>query len=147
MLGIKIATKIIAPFVKVKIDKTDSTCFDFNNDTLIIGYDFNDDEYGFMRHLREVHGCKFANFFTHRFWAILHELGHYFTGEGIEDEKETLEVRALCILIGDDIVKTNKGVQDMYFNLPSEFAATEWAINFIKTHKWLSIFLNRVAQF
>ena len=131
MLGIKIATKIIAPFVKVKIDKTDSTCFDFNNDTLIVGYDFNDDEYGFMRHLREVHGCKFANLFTHRFWAILHELGHYFTGDGIEDEKETLEVRAFC----------------MYFNLPSEFAATEWAINFIKTHKWLSIFLNRVAQF
>ncbi len=27
-----------------------------------------------------------------------------------------------------------KGIEDTYYDLPTEFAATEWAINFIKKH-------------
>ncbi len=147
MFGFKRVVKILAPNVKVKIDTTDSTSFDFAHNKIIIGYDFNDDEFGFNYHLKTAHKCKFADKISNELWTILHELGHYYTNSGIEDEDQAQFVRAICAMLGDDIVKGNREVHAMYYNLPSEWASTEWAIDFVRKNKWKVVFLNFLAKF
>ena len=147
MFGIKMIVKLLAPKVRVKIDTTDSTCFDFEHRNLIVGYDFDEDNYGFTYHLKNTHKCRYAYKISHRLWAVLHELGHYYTEQGIEDSEQYQQVRAICMLVGDEVVRKDRKVQAMYFNLPSEWAATEWAINWVKTHKWQAVFFNFLAKF
>jgi hypothetical protein len=147
MFGFKRVVKILAPNVKVNVDTTDSTSFDFAHNKIIIGYDFNDDEFGFNYHLKTAHKCKFADKISNELWTILHELGHYYANAGIEDEEQAQFVRSICAILGDDIVKGNREVQAMYYNLPSEWTATEWAIDFVRKNKWKVVFLNFLAKF
>lgn len=98
-----------------------------------INIDLTDNEdFGFMRHLKETHKYKNADKISIIVWSILHEIGHYETEDEIEWEDDFND-RAVLALTGEN-VKYNTKVQDMYFNLPSEFAATEWAIDWVKNN-------------
>lgn len=61
-------------------------------------------------------------------WSFLHELGHNQTEDDFEDE-EWAEYT-------DKVHNLKAGKDDLYyFNLPQEKAATEWAGNYMRTHK------------
>lgn len=108
--------------------------WNFATGTNTVNVAINDTEdCGFIRHLTEIHKCKFANKFSLTLWSILHEIGHYET-EDFVDFDEEMDDRIMLYLT-EDTVKTNKKIQDKYFNLPSEWEATEWAIWWI-TENW-----------
>lgn len=144
MLAIKLITKIIAPELKAKKDLTQPTCFDFQQDTIFIGRDFNRDRFGFMEHLNRRHGCKWCSQFSYRFWALLHEIGHYETDHYAEETEEDFASRAVCAIVDVNIVIKNKQMAETYFNLPLEWEATEWAIDWVRKHPLLARIFNQL---
>lgn len=102
----------------------------YDNEKEAINVDLTDfDDMGFMRHLREVHKCDFVDDYPLALWSILHEIGHYYTLDDVEEDDEDDRI-ALTLTTSE--IANNKKVQDRYFNMPSEWAATEWAIQFVK---------------
>jgi hypothetical protein len=94
------------------------------------------EDYGFMRHLHEVHGFKLSDtLISPMMWTILHEVGHFATIDEIppQDYDEAISTKTLLTLYGEEI-KTNPTLQDRYFNTATEWEATEWAIEWVKSH-------------
>ena len=132
--------KAIEKFIK-EIDEELNVSFikgigsSFEAETNTVNIDFSEtEEYGFLRHLKEVHKCKFAYDYPLILWAILHEIGHYETEwELLEDDDDT-EIRN-WLSFTDKSFANDIVIQDMYFNLNAEWYATEWAIEWIKNNK------------
>lgn len=94
------------------------------------------EDYGFMRHLHEVHGFKLSDtLISPMMWTILHEIGHFATIYDIppQDYDEAISTKMLLTLYGEEI-KTDTTLQDKYFNTITEWEATEWAIKWVKSH-------------
>lgn len=154
MLGLRLAAKLIQPRIKTKVSQDEGSNFDHSSDTLTIGTDLFED-YGFMAHLENVHRCDFAREYDIRLWTILHEIGHYETDEVLDDDDEEnledyLMVGFLQLFedgrtyVKDDLLDMEN---QMYFNLPREWAATEWAIEWILLNPRKAKFFNWLAKF
>lgn len=141
MLGLMLAAKLIQPRVRVRISKDEGSNFDHSNDTLTIGTDLEED-YGFMSHLEEIHRCNFAREYNQRLWTILHEIGHYEMDEVEDEETDNGMLYATMVSFVDE-----NYANQMYFNLPREWTATEWAIEWILLNPHKAKFLNWLAQF
>lgn len=124
--------KSIDEELNVSFIEKDGWNFETTSNTVNVAISDTED-CGFFRHLKEEHKCEFANEFSLTLWSILHEIGHYET-EDFVDFDEELDDRVMLYLT-DDVVKTNKKIQNKYYNLPSEWEATEWAIEWI-TENW-----------
>ena len=116
--------------VKVRFNEYNGFHYDFgehyvNVDLMDIASD------GFIEHLKENHRCKFAYAYSTITWFILHEIGHKATEFEVNWYKDFTE-RFYIALIKNE----NESTQ-AYFNLPSEYKATEWAIWFANTHREL----------
>lgn len=122
--------KCVCPSLKVKFIEEGQTAYDWTEECIYVNITEACDEFGFLRHLREVHQCKEMKEFSLWTWVILHEIGHHFTLDMCEEDE--MEMRAICAIINTD--KLTPEISDMYFNLESEWEATEWAINFVKSH-------------
>lgn len=120
--------KTINPRIKIKY-KENVFAFCFTNNTLY--YNFNLIDMGFLRHMRECHHWEPQ--FGLMIYSLLHELGHYYMQDCI-DENE-METRAYCALLPFEYVMKRPDIQDLYFNLESEFEATEWAIEYSVNHR------------
>lgn len=116
--------------VEVVFDTDEGSYFDGDTDTININLNELNQDYGFMRHLREVHKCNFWDKYSPLLWTILHEVGHYYTLDDYDSEAEEGE-RIILSLVNEKGLQ-NPMVQDRYFNLPSEWGATEWAIHFVE---------------
>lgn len=127
-LLIRLFCFIVCPQVSVEITKNES-CYDHTTETIYINPD-EIDEYGFMRHVREVHDCDFADDISYCVWAILHEIGHYHTLDDCEEDD--LLARSFCMICPNNIE-----TQNLYFGLEAEWEATEWAINYVSDHRTL----------
>ena len=68
-----------------------------------------------------VNRCPLANNFSDITLAILHELGHWATRKEI-DWIEDAEIK-------------REAVSNEYFDIPSEYIATEWAIGWLATYE------------
>lgn len=135
--------KAIVKFVKA-IDEELSVTFIkgvgyyFETNTNTINVDFTEtDDCGFLRHLHEVHNCKFAYAYPLVLWSILHEIGHYETENEVEETESDEELRFWLSLTGEELAH-NTVIQDRYFNLPSEWEATEWAIGWLTDNPTLA---------
>lgn len=126
--------KTINPRIKLKYSNW--FAFDFNSNTLF--YCFDDKDIGFLRHMRECH--LWEPQFGIVLYSLLHELGHYFMQDSVASNEK--EIRAAFSLVPLEVVVNNEKLQDAYYNLESEFEATEWAIEFSRKHKWICKFLN-----
>lgn len=133
MLFIRLLVKMIAPRVHVRASK-DITAFDFTTNTLYYNAQNTADSFGFMRHLREEHHAD-PKLASPGVWAVLHELGHYFTDDFAEDD---LQIRALCAMCDEETARDSKIIQDLYYSIPCEWEATEWAIDWVEAHPRLS---------
>lgn len=116
--------------VKVRFNEYNGFHYDF--DERYVNVDFMDmASDGFIEHLKDFHKCNFANKFSTVTWFILHELGHKATEFEINWYKD-FQSRFYISLMKDDRESTLA-----YFNLLSEYKATEWAIWFANTHREL----------
>ena len=125
------------PRIKLKYDK-DKFAFCFTINTLYYNFDIID--MGFLRHMRECH--KWEPQFSVMLYSLLHELGHYYMQDCI-DENE-METRAYCASLPVECVLKRPDIQDLYFNLESEFEATEWAIQYTIEHNRKCKIFNRL---
>lgn len=89
----------------------------------------DDEDFGFMRHLRESHCCELSCI-SSMIWTILHEVGHFVTIDEISDEdyETSLSIKAYLSVVD---IENDTTLQDEYFNTPTEWKATEWAIEWV----------------
>ena len=135
--------KSIVPKMKVVFTDEESS-FEWSTDTIYLNLNENVD--GFMRHLKKKHLSQYYQdnaAFSMRLslydinktvWQTLHEIGHYFTLDFVEEDEDEQTERAICALIDKDVAENSEAIQDMYFNLEKEWQATEWAIRYTDTH-------------
>lgn len=122
----------ICPEITLIFNNEDDSYYQFIENIISVDPNPKDDD-GFLRHLAKVHKCDFAYDYPLILWTILHEIGHHFTlDDVIEDD---IEARILCAMIPIEVARNNEQVQDIYYNLTSEWVATEWAIDFIATNR------------
>ena len=58
-------------------------------------------------------------------WSFLHEVGHIETIDDLDDDE----------LYFSETQKKNENItNEVYYELPDEFAATEWAANYMRAH-------------
>jgi len=146
MNALSFIVKTIAPRVKVIYELESPTCFDHDIKAVIIGNDFQTDDCGFMRHIVEKHNFADAYNYSMSLWSVLHELGHYFTGDdGYISDEEAVQY-AICAMIPRKHADASPEIQNMYFDIESEYNATEWAINWIVSHPRLARIYNRLVK-
>ena len=142
-LRVWLAGKIVCPRLKFTYHNDSGTYYDNKNKKVTLGLNAWQDECGFLRHLREEHGCKEWNKVNVGVWSLLHEIGHYHTFDYVEDDSFT---RAFCAVIPLDVAKEYSKYQDLYFNMESEFEATEWAIEWLHKNPWRSRLVNLLLR-
>lgn len=128
----KILTELvntICPEVTLIFNHEDDSYYEYVTDIISVDPEPQADD-GFLRHLAEVHKCGFAYDYPLILWTILHEVGHYYTLEDVICDDE-IETRVLCATVPLEVARDNERIRNMYYNLPSEWEATEWAIDFI----------------
>ena len=133
-----IAAKFVEPKVKFSFNKDEDSFYDINENRINLNSCLEENDYGFFRHVREAHEFTDTAAAAPQVWTLLHEVGHVHTW--VEDEEEDLLRVALSVM--DGTKDTN--VQNAYYDLENEWLATEWAINFIKTHKIVVKLLNKI---
>lgn len=118
---------------ELEVAEGDENSFDFEQNLITLDFTPQPD-FGFARHRREVHKCHLK--VDERLWTILHEIGHYMTDDELteEDYKETEVAKLYCSLVPEDVAMNNPSIQNLYFDTPSEWLATEWAIDYVKHH-------------
>jgi hypothetical protein len=130
--------KIVCPSVKFRYTK-DTCSYDYVQE--IVYYNPHENAMGFLRNLKEVHKCPLN--YGLPLWTILHEIGHYHTLDECDDD---LETRALCAIIPLDKAKDCDKLQDLYYGIESEWVATEWAIDYAKSHPFICRLFNLVLR-
>ena len=135
----KLFIKSIAPRIKVNLYSADSTCYCIDSKTIKLNLRDIEKEGGaeggkaFLQHLAQIHKCSFINEFPLEFWTTLHEIGHHFT---VDDFDEEADYNARCAMqkIDPSTYADPMDFAFQYFNLRSEWIATEWAINYVRKH-------------
>lgn len=108
--------------------------------TIFIGDDFENNATYFVDHMVEKHLCApdLVKSLSIPMWSVLHEIGHYFTWDDEEWEKEQI-ARHLIDYVSKgktfmSLESVRKIVQFRHFDLPLEWVATDWAIDYVETH-------------
>lgn len=83
--------------------------------------------------------------------SFLHELGHHYTLDELSED-EVDESLSAKYRISDEYTDGRVDLQEEYYNLPDEAAATNWAIEYIRNNRekideFWSKLLNAIVQF
>ena len=116
------------------VEQADENSFEYAESLIRLNLrDENDG--GFMRHLREVHGYDNEKI-SPMLWTILHEVGHNETEDEYTDKEyaDGLQVKMRLACLPLEWVYADPDLQDAYFNTTEEWLATEWAIDYVKSH-------------
>ena len=86
----------------------------------------------FQNHIKSTYGLDISNEEDYQLFSLLHEIGHHFTMDDMEDEdaENELLMRNLIHCIDDETT-----AQETYFNLPSEILANDWAFDNFNEYK------------
>lgn len=131
--------KVLRSLVRELTDNTlslkegETTELDWATDTIYLNLDGSEPDLGFRRHLCEKHREHNAYTVDELIWSVLHEIGHYMTVDDLCEgwEEEEAPVRAVCAMLSTEQVAASERLQDLYFDLPSEWEATEWAVEIV----------------
>ena len=85
----------------------------------------------FYRHLHDFHKVNDVTIVQKITWTVLHEIGHFFNQDEIMHPTNEDLIARTEIFLAKNI---NRYIQDLYYNISAEWAATEWAIDFIKNN-------------
>ncbi len=129
------ATIVRAIDPELTVDQSDENSYEYAD--MLVRLNLRDDEdFGFMRHLREVHLCVFADDYSPMLWTILHEVGHAQTEDdfGEDEYAEGLNTKMALACVPPAELRKNVVLQDRYFDTVEEWLATEWAIDYVREH-------------
>lgn len=125
----------VCPDLCVEFNREDDAFYDYTEELISIDPNTpNTDDDGFIRHIVEKHHFSQGYNYPMLLWTILHEIGHHETEDLVEDYSAEFEVRTMCAMVSQEVARSNTHLQDMYYDLESEWLATEWAIQFVQTH-------------
>ena len=113
----------------VSIEYADQFYYDYDND--VIGYTYNadDSDRDFVTFFeRELNGLSLNCFL----YSLFHEYGHKMTIDDFTTDKREKYHSTVSALTSSNL--DDAAVNESYFNLDIELAATNWARNFIKKH-------------
>lgn len=136
-----LAGKIVCPKVHFHFEKDGSLCYDYGKDCINLSDEMWKDDIGFLRNLREMHDCEEWNFVGIAVWSLLHEIGHHFTYDFTDDDMET---RVICAMVSKTFARDSAEIQDLYYGIESEYEATEWAIDWVQSHRFLARLINKL---
>lgn len=137
---IRLFVFFINPGIKITVMDIGDTEYNIEEDRIYFSFDDKWD-IGLTRHLKECH--HFYDDYSILTIGLLHEIGHYFTLDTFLlnwEQRYNLETKPLHRIF------QSKRLQDKYYNLPEEFAATEWAIEYIKEHPRRCKLLDKVLR-
>lgn len=125
--------KTYAPTAHFKLD---TECY-YNDEDCVIGYHFDQFCPTFIKHIKEKHHFPQIMQINENLFSLLHEIGHYYTFSCclVTDEEE--EIRTFYCDLPEETPSAlvlNSTFMDIYYDLPLEWEATEWAIQFCKKH-------------
>lgn len=133
----------IAPELRVTFKKGDGSWYDEDEEK--INYDFTDvdpdTDGGFSYHLEHSHKCGEALTIPFSVWTLLHEIGHHFTLEFTHRSELTECIKLMCSTYSREQAQVDPELAKTYFDLPEEWDATEWAINFVRSSPLLTSLL------
>lgn len=129
--------------IKVRFNKY-NTCYSLTDDKLYINV-LDEDDCGFIRHLKNKHYCNYAEDYDILTWAILHEIGHCETQYFVVEDDDS-GYRDLLNRIDYDLLQQNEALQDVYYDLPLEREASEWAISYEYEHQDKIIFYDKIIN-
>ena len=129
-----IAAKCVAPKVKFSFNNDDPSYY--NSDTDSINICVEEDCEDFLAHVRQYHDFHETQLAQPLVWIMLHEIGHHYTL--VEDDEE--DSLRMILKMAFEVEETDRKIA--YYNLPNEWEATEWAINYIKKHRVFVKILN-----
>ena len=111
----------------IKMD--DEFAYNVTNNTLLIATEKNSEVECYLEQFFYEYGAEYVGygFFV---LGILHELGHYFTTPSFDIEELLLCKIKKMLVNGETMYKAACD----YWEVPDEFAANMWAINFINHH-------------
>ena len=115
---------------EVKATKKYQSFADIDEGLVVINMCKDATDKSFIDHIINSHKFSRANEISPLIWTALHEIGHIKTDDFVEDNPEMRATLETLYEFGADINKLNK----MWYELPDEWEATEWAINFVKNH-------------
>jgi len=107
---------------------------------IFIGDDFENGADYFIDHMVEKHLCApdLVKSLSIPMWSVLHEIGHYFTWDDEEWKKEQIARHLIDSVSKKEVLMSfesiRKKTQFHHFNLPLEWVATDWAIDYVETH-------------
>lgn len=121
----KIDNTIIVKFGKcLQCEPTENTIYVNNKTDKIDTITFND-------YVKELNNkCKFNSLLL----GILHEIGHIYTYDELDEEDYNKDVALLSLLFQEKKL-TAKQLNEFYLRLPLESNATKWAIDFAMQNK------------
>lgn len=135
----------IAPELRVTFKKGYGSWYDV--DEYKINYDPEDvspdTDGGFLYHLGHSHKCGEVLTVPFSVWTLLHEIGHYFTFDFSKRNEHTEFIKLICSMHSREEAQENPELAKMYFNLPEEWEATEWAVDFVRSSPLLTSLLER----
>jgi len=138
---IRIFAKTVNPLIRIAF--TDTGC-EWVNDTHKINIDTTEDGTEFNKNLIADHKFDGQTINDH-IWKVLHEIGHYYTMADCDEEQDE-EDRLLLEKLFDQKLISEADWFHFYYNLEAEYIATEWAINYIKTHRKKIDFFNKLLE-
>lgn len=143
IIGIKVLDKAITEAFNIITDVQFKWTEDwgFWYDKEVVGYALREgtiEDIWFNEFVEERFGYKVENIFM---ITVLHELGHYMTGDDIdgfvEDFCITEKEKIAEAMEEAETFEDAKALEWRYFNLPDEICATAWAVNFAKDNEEL----------
>ena len=138
----KVAAKMIDRRLPVIESTPESVYYDAERKVLVVGEYHDPNDYGFMRHLMNVHRCKVADKYGYNLWHLLHEFGHYAIEEKYGDN---LQERAY---FKENFRYLNRNIplQNEFYNMKVEWEATEWAIKWVEANPKKAAIINKLLR-
>lgn len=129
-----VITKQLAPFGIHKAFCSDDFSYWYESEDVHYKLTVTVEDEWFMDFIEETFGYKAQYPFI---MSLLHEIGHHYTIDEVEDEDETYsedEKERISEEMQTANAEQTKVLEWEYFNLPDEIIATEWAVAYAIEH-------------
>ena len=107
---------------------------------IFLGNDFEHGADYFIDHMVECHkkSAEFVKSLSIPMWSTLHEIGHWFTWDDEEWDKEQVARHLIDFTCKRKTLMSFEGIRRKtefrHFDLPLEWVATDWAIDYAEAH-------------
>ena len=125
---------LIRDFIKtideyIEVENDNRFCVDIQEEIIYIPHELNEEEDRiWSQFLKQEFNVDFNPYLM----SVLHEIGHIMTyTEDLNEERNVIYFLLQMKYEEDNFEEFNRE----YFNIPMEYHATEWAINYYRSHE------------